>query len=148
MINDRVDLLIKEVSNSNKRAFAQIINVSPTVIENIVGKRKGKPSFDVIEKMAFAIENINMDWLITGRGSMWKKDEECPNPQPPCDSSMDCSIYYNMYKEKDGENKILIEEIGALKERVRMLEEKNARLELIIASGGQPAMDVQNSNVG
>lgn len=148
MINDRVNLLIKEVSNGNKRAFAQIINVSPTVIENIVGKRKGKPSFDVIEKMAFAIDNINMDWLITGRGSMWKKEEECPNPLSPLDSSVESSIYYNMYKEKDGENKILIEEIGALKEHIRMLEEKNARLELIIASGGQPAMVAPSSSVG
>lgn len=148
MINDRVNLLIKEVSNGNKRAFAQIINVSPTVIENIVGRRKGKPSFDVIEKMAFAIENINMDWLITGRGSMWKKEEECQNPLSPLDSSVESSIYYNMYKEKDGENKILIEEIGSLKERIRMLEEKNTRLELIIASGGQPAMVAPSSSVG
>lgn len=81
MINDRVDLLIQEISGGNKRAFSQKIGVSATVIENIVGSRKGKPSFDVLEKIMYAIENINADWLLTGRGSMLKLDEPSSNNQ-------------------------------------------------------------------
>ena len=35
----------------NKRAFAKAVGISPTVVENIVGTRKGKPSYDVLEKV-------------------------------------------------------------------------------------------------
>lgn len=38
------------------------------------------------------------------------------------ESTVENSIYYNMYKEEKAENKILVEEIGALKERIKQLE--------------------------
>ncbi|UWY28757.1 hypothetical protein N4T20_02255 [Flavobacterium sp. TR2] len=69
-INERIEEIIKTLFNGKKSRFASQIGVSPTVIENIVGTRKGNPSFGVLEKIAFAIENINLDWLLTGRGKM------------------------------------------------------------------------------
>lgn len=68
-INDRFNEIIKSLFNGNKRAFAQCIGISPTVIENVVGARKGKPSYDVLNKI-FANANISPDWLMTGRGEM------------------------------------------------------------------------------
>lgn len=41
MINERMMELINEVSKGNKRAFSKLVGVTPTVIENIVGTRKG-----------------------------------------------------------------------------------------------------------
>lgn len=45
------------------------IGVTPTVIENVVGTRQGKPSFDVLEKVC-ANANISAEWLMSGRGEM------------------------------------------------------------------------------
>lgn len=79
-INERVDTIITELYNGNKRAFSIFIGVSPTVIENVVGTRQGKPSYDVLEKIC-AKANISGDWLLTGEGSMLKgeKTQETPS---------------------------------------------------------------------
>ena len=70
-INERFSLIINELYNGNKRAFSLALGLTPTVIENVVGKRQGKPSYDVIEKVC-ANANISGDWLILGEGSMIK----------------------------------------------------------------------------
>lgn len=72
-INDRIEQLISHFTKGNKRAFAIKSGLAPTVLENIVGKRGGKPSFDVLEKIVCAFATINANWLITGSGSMEKE---------------------------------------------------------------------------
>lgn len=61
--------IINQLYNGNKRAFSMAVGVTPTVIENVVGTRQGKPSFDVLEKVC-ANANISATWLMTGRGEM------------------------------------------------------------------------------
>lgn len=61
--------IINQLYNGNKRAFSMAVGVTPTVIENVVGTRQGKPSFDVLEKVC-ANANISATWLMTGRGDM------------------------------------------------------------------------------
>ncbi len=73
-INQRVDIIIKELYGGNKRAFATASNIAPTVVENIVGKRRGNPSYEVLEKIICANENIEAEWLVTGRGQMLKSE--------------------------------------------------------------------------
>lgn len=125
MINERVNRLIKEISKGNKRSFSMKIGVSATVVENIVGKRGSKPSFDILEKIILSIENINSDWLMTGRGSMFHDEQPVvPVAAPIITDSSESTIYYKMYEKKDEENKALIEQIGILKHTVQMLEEK------------------------
>lgn len=68
-INERLKRIITECYNGNKRAFSMAIGVTPTVIENVVGSRQGKPSFDVLEKIC-ANANISPEWLLTGKGDM------------------------------------------------------------------------------
>lgn len=68
-INERFERLIITLYRGNKSAFAQAIGVAPSVVDNIVGKRQGKPSFDVVEKIS-AIAGLNLEWLITGKGEM------------------------------------------------------------------------------
>lgn len=68
-INERFEQVIKTLYRGNKRAFAQAIGVSATVVENVVGSRKGKPSYDVLAKIC-ANANISAEWLITGNGDM------------------------------------------------------------------------------
>lgn len=71
-INKRFNKIIDTLFNGNKSAFASAVCVTPSVVDNIVGKRQGKPSFDVIEKIS-SIAEINIEWLITGKGDMLKR---------------------------------------------------------------------------
>lgn len=78
-INDRYKTIIKEVFGGNKSLFAKSIGVTPSVLEYIVGKNTGKPSYSLIEK-TLKIEGLSADWLILGRGSMfirYETQEEC-----------------------------------------------------------------------
>lgn len=70
-INKRFEVIINSVYKGNQSAFAKAIGVTPTVIANVVGARKGKPSFDVISKIC-ANANISAEWLLTGNGPMLK----------------------------------------------------------------------------
>lgn len=71
-VNERFNHIIDTLFGGNKSAFASAIGVAPSVIDNIVGKRQGKPSFDVVEKIS-ALAEINIEWLITGKGDMLKQ---------------------------------------------------------------------------
>lgn len=74
-INKRMNHIIKELYSGNKRAFANKIGVSATVIENVVGTRQGKPSYDVLEKICVNA-NISAEWLLTGTGEILASSEQ------------------------------------------------------------------------
>ena len=74
-INDRFKEIINNLYNGNQASFAKAIDVSPTVIANVVGKRQGKPSYDVIEKIC-ANANISPSWLLIGEGEMIRPDND------------------------------------------------------------------------
>lgn len=84
-INERFQSIIDTCFRGNKRAFATQIGVSATVIENVVGKRNGKPSFDVLRSVC-ANANISAEWLLTGEGSMLKGGEAETEAAPQEDS--------------------------------------------------------------
>ncbi len=73
-INERFLEVINLLYAGNKRAFAQSVGISPTVVENVVGARKGKPSFDVLGKVC-ANANVSAEWLLTGEGSMLRASD-------------------------------------------------------------------------
>ncbi len=74
-VNDRFKEIINSLYKGNKRAFAQSVGVSATVVENVVGARQGKPSYDVLEKIC-ANANISAEWLLTGRGEMLRNEDK------------------------------------------------------------------------
>lgn len=73
-IQNRFQKIIDAIFDGNQKAFAEAIGVTPSVINNVVGKRQGKPSCDVLEKI-YANAQISMDWLISGKGEMFSQDE-------------------------------------------------------------------------
>lgn len=74
-INSRFQELIDTLYNGKQNAFAKAIGVAPTVIANVVGTRRGKPSYDVLYKIC-ANANINPTWLLTGKGSMLTEENK------------------------------------------------------------------------
>ena len=73
MINDRIYHLIN-VLNLNPTSFSDSLNVSVTVIFNIIKGRRSKPSFELIHNILKTYNKLNADWLIKGEGSMWNDD--------------------------------------------------------------------------
>lgn len=78
-VNERIRHII-EALQLNNRTFAQAINVDPAVMHNIASEkgRQSKPSFEVIEKIMLSFENINPDYLIVGKGYVFRDD---PTPK-------------------------------------------------------------------
>ena len=99
-INERMNHIIKELYGGNKRAFANAIGVSATVIENVVGTRQG-----------CANANISAEWLLMERGEMLYNSTSQTQYTPP-----DQNTHY--FIEKIAEQ---AEEIGKLKEQVKLL---------------------------
>lgn len=115
MINERMQKLINTVSKGNKRAFSNLVGVTPTVIENIVGTRQGKPGYDLLEKIAFAIENLNLDWLLTGRGTMFNSDHQSSLEQDQLSllakSSTDQTQMVKMFMDRINEKDAKIDQL-------------------------------------
>ena len=63
------------LSRSN---FAQIMGVQQSSITHILSGRN-KPSFDFIEKMLQRFPKIAPDWLIMGKGPMYRTNESSSN---------------------------------------------------------------------
>ena len=124
-INERFKTIIEQLYNGNKRAFSMAIGVTPTVVENVVGTRQGKPSFDVIEKVC-ANANISADWLILGRGEILAREsvstierqsiEEVEQPKTQ-------SVAPEFIKELLDRITAQAEEIGRLQEQVKQLKQ-------------------------
>lgn len=130
MISDRIEALITHFCKGNKSLFAQQIGVTPSVIGNITGERKGNPSFEVIQKILDAFASVNPDWFILDKGSMLrdsKTSEESKlggTPIATPSSPTEESLIYNMYKDEKEGKEALIRENGRLEERIHTLEAK------------------------
>ncbi len=75
--------------NISQSQFADTIGVARASISHILAGRN-KPGFDFIERTAKHFPELNLDWLITGRGKMYggaKSASEAPvepiSPLPP-----------------------------------------------------------------
>lgn len=71
IVSQRLTEIIDHFSDGNEKRFADSLDVKPAVINNYTrGKQQSKPGFDVLNKIAVVYPDINIDWLLTGRGSM------------------------------------------------------------------------------
>ena len=120
---------LKEAHNIQKDTdLAALLGISKSTLSNWVSR----DTMDY-DRVFSRCEHINIDWLLTGQGSMLKSESispmseqvSAPTPQPAEES-----LLYTMYKEEKAENKELIEQIGALKQQIKTLEEKIAELQL------------------
>jgi len=85
-MNDRL-LQFLAAENVSQAQFADTIGVARASVSHIIGGRN-KPGFDFIKGMAEHYPNLNIEWLIAGRGRMYKNtsgrestDEMAAKPQ-------------------------------------------------------------------
>lgn len=126
-IKERISIYIKN-KGVTKESFFSSTGISAS---NFKGKGAlSELGGDKIAKILTVYEDLNADWLLTGRGSMFK-EETLKQPEEKSalhQASPDSDLYYKMYKEEKAENRELIEEIGALKQQVRTLKMENRAL--------------------
>ena len=63
--------------NISQSQFADSIGVARASISHILAGRN-KPGFDFIERMARQYPELNLEWLITGRGRMYNSAKTAP----------------------------------------------------------------------
>jgi len=68
-MNDRILQFLKE-KNFSSTKLADLINVQRSSISHILSGRN-KPSFDFIQKFLNKFPEIDAQWLITGKGTMF-----------------------------------------------------------------------------
>ena len=71
-INERIQQLVDETCNGNISEFARRAGIKQPTLNTILGERKSKPSYDVLNAIATNTQ-VNASWLLMGEGDM-KKD--------------------------------------------------------------------------
>jgi transcriptional regulator with XRE-family HTH domain len=71
-MNNRIGLLLK-VKDVTASRFAEMIGVQPSNISHLLSGRN-KPSLDFIIKVCETFPDINIDWLMFGKGNMFKSE--------------------------------------------------------------------------
>ena len=110
--------------------------LKPTAVEKEIGLSNGylsaqkKRSADIGEGVILKIidyfRDIDIVWLLTGQGNITKQYDCSPNvaKEDPVsyNKEHENSIYEKLYNKEREENRKLTEEIGALKEAIRQME--------------------------
>lgn len=135
MIKDRIEQLIKEVGIGG-RAFCRSIGQSDSYNKTI-GKSIGT---DVVNNILNAYPQVNVIWLVTGKGEMFIEPEQAiaADNHPACYIN---NNYKEMYEEIRKDNKDLRDENRKLRES--LLEEMHKNQSLIIENSQLKAKLVQ-----
>lgn len=68
-MKDRIRQLM-EAQHMNQQNFAQFLGMAPATLSSILSERT-KPTLNTIEAIKNKFPNINIDWLMFGKGSMF-----------------------------------------------------------------------------
>ena len=71
-MNNRLQQFLA-AENISQSVFADTIGVARASVSHILAGRN-KPGFDFIESMSKHYPRINLEWLITGKGKMYKSE--------------------------------------------------------------------------
>ncbi len=72
-IGDRVKAVI-QANGLSQNKFAEAIGVSSAAVSNVINN-KNKPDIDFVTNTLSRFENLNPDWLLHGKGLMYKEFE-------------------------------------------------------------------------
>ncbi len=77
-MQERFKQLLEEKKLTATR-FAALIKVNASAMSHILNGRS-KPGFDVLDKIAQAFPDVNLNWLISGKGSLYNNSSVQENP--------------------------------------------------------------------
>ena len=70
-----------DAENISQSQLAETLGVARAGISHILSGRN-RPGFDFLEAMALHYPQVSMDWLLTGKGRMYKESLPPSDPQP------------------------------------------------------------------
>ena len=74
-INERITIF-REYKSLKQTEFAKLIKVSRSTLSEIENRISNMPSTPVILSIADVFNDINIEWLLTGKGAMLKVDTD------------------------------------------------------------------------
>ena len=74
-INERITIY-RKYKSLKQAEFAKLIKVSRSTLSEIENRISNMPSTPVILSIANAFNDINIEWLLTGKGAMLKVDTD------------------------------------------------------------------------
>jgi len=72
-MKDRIKMIM-EAEEMTPARFADTLEIGRAVISHILNDRN-KPGTEILSRIALHMPHINTDWLLTGRGSMYKNEQ-------------------------------------------------------------------------
>ena len=119
-IHERISLLVDRFGEGRNTVFASLVDSNEA---NIRGYIKGViPKCDILERIVRNLD-VNPDWLLTGRGSMFRLEQDLSQATTDLQGALgEASAYYKMYREKDEKVEELLKENARLEERLRLAE--------------------------
>ena len=72
--------------NITQSQLADTLNVAKASVSNILAGRN-RPGYDFIESLMLHYPDLNIEWLITGRGKMYRSGSAAPSSTPPEESA-------------------------------------------------------------
>ena len=124
-MNQRI-LQFLAAENISQAQFADTIEVARATVSHVIAGRN-KPGFDFIESISHHYPNLNIEWLITGKGRMYKSNgsENYPETQTPIQkSSLDTELFSFENESLPNEDEAITSEIAAAESAFRRAVEK------------------------
>ena len=69
-----------QAENISQAQLADTLSVARGSVSHILSGRN-RPGFDFIESLLLHYPSLNLDWLITGKGRMYREEAEVDSPQ-------------------------------------------------------------------
>lgn len=104
-IHDRITQLVNAFGDGKNTVFASVIGTNEA---NVRGYRSGTmPKYDFLEKIAINLD-INLDWLLTGRGEMCK----ARNSKDFTKDSSYAAIFNRLFEDSISHTDLTFEDFG------------------------------------
>ncbi len=129
-LTDRLKLYMRRKS-LNSLGFSEFLGYKNSEkISRLFRKENAMPSAEILSDISNKCENLNIDWLLTGRGSMLrevgKSGEGRTTPSYPEEGNISV---VNEDVVEYGSNTSQVEHVGRLQRRVAELEDDKRRLQ-------------------
>lgn len=120
---DRLKMFVSSLGLGRNK-FETLLGLS----NGYISSKSSAISSDVIEKIAFAYPDLNLEWLLRGKGDMFKPQQELSTkPQPTLINTEagtpEASVLYQIYNDTIKRMKELVEENINLKNQITELSE-------------------------
>lgn len=115
-----ISLIKKELGIKKDSDFSRYLGIKPNVLSN--WKKRNTLDYElIITKCEF----LDANWLITGNGSMLKKEQKNTERAPPTEiKCSNCEVLEDRLKEKDQTIKDLRDSIKTKDEFIEILKQK------------------------